>query len=174
MLFALGSLTIAPLIPGIGLIAINVFTDGGRILGFFSILIMILGTLAALILSFHVSVSFAFSGFFLSLEGKRPFEGIKASYYLVKGRFFSTLWRFLVPTLVFGIIPAVIQFGSVVFLSLVAASLPNTNDAVLVNIVSLLGTVIVIGVNALMAPLPITANYFLYESLNRTRDHAKS
>jgi hypothetical protein len=135
---------------------------------------MILGTLVALVLSFHVSVSLAFSGCFLALEGKRPLEGIKASYYLVKERFFPTLWRLIVPALVFSIIPVVIQFGSAILLSLVAVSLPNTNDTVLVSIVSLLGTIIVIGVNALMAPLPITANYFLYESLTRSRENTKS
>ena len=174
LLFLIGCLAIVPLAPGLGLIGINIFNRGGSVLGIFSIAIMILGTVASLILSFHITISLAFSGFFLTLEGKKPLEGIKASYDLVKGRFFPTLWRFVAPTLVFGVIPALIQFGSVIFLSLVAASLPNTNDAVLVNIVSLLGTVIVIGVNALMAPLPITANYFLYESLTRSRESAKS
>lgn len=172
LLFFVNISALLPMLPGLLLIGINVFTEGGRMLGFFSILLMILGTLAAAIISIYLAISLSFSGYTLALDKKRPLEGIKASHNLVKGRFFPTLWRIIAPALVFGIIPFVIQLGAIILTVLVVASLPNTNDVILVQGINMLGTIILLGLTALVTPLMTTSNFFLYESLKRTRDNS--
>lgn len=174
LLFCIIILIPSPMIPGFALITINAFVQGGRLLGMFSIVLMILGTLVSIYFALRFAVTLAFSGFELAVDNKKAWQGIKASHALVKGHYFGTLWRMIVPALVFGVIPFVIETGAVVLFSLLVASMPNTNDALLINIISLFGTLIVMGVNALVTPLPIAANYFLYESLKRSQGNGNA
>lgn len=170
LLFFVSISALLPMLPGLLLIGINIFTEGGRVLGVFGILFMLLGTLAAALISIYLTVSLSFSGYTLSLDKKRPLDGIKASHNLVKGRFFPTLWRIIAPAIVFGVIPFVIQLGATVLTVLVVASLPETNDSIVIQGVNMLGTIILLGLTALVTPLMTTSNFFLYESLKRTRD----
>ncbi len=65
--------------------------------------ITLLGTIALVIPGIIFFVWFAFSALAVVLDGKKGNEALFASKAVVKGRFFSVLWRLLAPNAFFGI-----------------------------------------------------------------------
>jgi len=163
------SLPLLLLVPGLILIWTNIFYNGGSLWGAASTLITLIGIIAALILIITLGVQLGFSCFERLIADKRGLTAVKGSHALVKGRFWSTLWRLLVPKIVFGIATGLLQIIVIlVLLGLTYAfyAISQTTGDVGILIVSILLTT---GVAVLTTPIFIIADYLLYDSLLKTK-----
>lgn len=79
-------------------------------------LAVILGFLLFVIPGILFSVWFIFTLYGVAIDNKKPIEALRWSRHLIRGRWWATLWRLLVPTLFYGVI------FSVVFLLLSSAT----------------------------------------------------
>ncbi len=156
------------LVPGIVLIFSNIYYDGGTFLGAVSNLIMLVGVVAALVLMIMLGVKLGFSAFERLIANKRGIRAVKGSYRLVHGRFWKTFWRLLITKIVFGIgagLLHVIIIMLVVGIEFAFFPLASGSEAAL-SIVSLF---LETGVMVLTVPIFIIVDYFLYDSLIKTR-----
>ncbi len=126
------------------------------------------GAAIALILLVKYSVQLAFAPYSLLLEKKSPLEAIKHSVLLVRGRWWSTLVRFALPKLVYFLALFVITFivGNMLRLLIELVSASSNLGALLIYTVSLLVSVFL---SAIITPLIIATDYYLYDSLRKTR-----
>ncbi len=162
-------LPILLIVPGIALIVTNVFTDGGSVLGGLALLLTFLGTIAALAGCFFVSISLSFSGLELVLADQGITQSLKSSLALVKGRFWATTWRLIVPKLVYSIPVAALQIGAIASVNIGLASLSTINDAVVFKIADLTGNIIIMGITALVTPIILISDYLVYDSLRKNK-----
>ncbi len=126
------------------------------------------GAAIALILLVKYSVQLAFAPYSLLLEKKSPLEAIKHSASLVKGRWWSTLVRFALPRLVYFIALFIISsvVGNALRLLIELVSTSSNLGVLIIYTISLLASVFL---SALITPLIIASDYYLYDSLRKTR-----
>lgn len=73
-------------------------------IGVLTLLILGLAGIVFILPAVWLAISFSFSYFFLLEDNLHGREALRASYNLVKGRWWSTLWRILAPTFLVGIL----------------------------------------------------------------------
>lgn len=157
------------LVPGMALIWTNIFYDGGATWGVISTIVTFVGMLAALIFMIILGVQLAFAGFERLVGEKVGLTAIKGTRALVQGRFWKTLWRLLVPKIIFGFAAALLQI--IASLAVIALSYglyaitQTTGDIGVLVIATFLST----GVAILTTPIFIIADYLLYDSLRKTK-----
>ena len=154
-------------VPGFALVALNIYVDGGVWLGAVSLILLVLGAIAGLILIATLSVLLAFPAFALVSDNVRGVSALKESKKLIQGRFWSVLWRLFVPKMIFtaGLIVVQIILLVIIYPLLGFSSL---DAEALYKISSILDNITSIGLSALVAPLYIIADYLIYDSLRKT------
>jgi len=166
LIFLLPVLTI---VPGFGLILLNVQLHGGTALGALSLLFTFLGIVAAIVLLIILGVFLAFPGYELLVGKKKIIESIHGSYTLVKGRFWATLWRLFIPKALITIatiFTEIILFT--IFILLLSAS-PGLSDVLISRLSDVVGNLALTGITILVTPLFVLADYLVYESLKGSR-----
>ncbi len=157
------------ILPGLALLLINIFTDGGAVLGSFGLILTFLGTLTAIAGCFFVVMKLSFSGFELVLNGKSSIESIKSSMNLVKGRFWPTALRLVLPKLVYSIPIIILHLGSIAVLNVGLASFSTVNNEVIFKIANISGSLITMIITALAVPIILISDYLVYESLRKNK-----
>lgn len=167
-----GIAAIVPLLflaPGVILLIYN--TIGPQIpwLSAAGILLTFIGLVLAFIGVIWVGVVFNFSEYLLVFEDTRGVKALKGAKKLVAGRFWATLWRIILPKLVFVIPVIFIQFVLVVFLALLTPSFSGVGPDAFVRISQIADNLISTGIAVLSTPLFIIADYYVYDSLRKTK-----
>lgn len=157
------------ILPGLTMLIVNILADGGMILGALGLILTFLGTVSAIAGCFYLAMNLSFSGFELMLNGQRVVHSLKSSMELVKGRFWQTAIRLILPKLVYSIPIAVFQIGAIALLNIGLASLSTINDDVIFKIADISGSLITMGITALAAPIILISDYLVYESLRKTK-----
>lgn len=157
------------ILPGLTMLIVNILADGGMILGALGLILTFLGTVSAIAGCFYLAMNLSFSGFELMLNGQRVVHSLKSSMELVKGRFWQTAIRLILPKLVYSIPIAVFQIGAMALLNIGLASLSTINDDVIFKIADISGSLITMGITALAAPIILISDYLVYESLRKTK-----
>ncbi|MBU1126427.1 hypothetical protein KJ758_02330 [Patescibacteria group bacterium] len=159
---------LSAVIPGLALILINLVADGGVWLGTLSILLTFLGSIVGIIILIMLSVQLGFVGFTMVLENKRGLASLKTSRELVKGRFWHTFVRLLVPKIAFT--AAIVIFQFILFaISSPLIAFGATDTAIAAHITDVVNNVITGGITVLSVPLYIIADYLIYDSLRTTK-----
>ena len=156
------------LVPGMILIFTNIYYDGGSFMGAVSNLVMLIGVVGALILIIMLGVQLGFSAFERLITNKLGMTAVKGSYALIKGRFWATLWRLLVPKLVFGVGVALLHviIGLIIVgIEYALFPLSETQEAASAIFSLFLGT----GVLVLTTPIFIIVDYIIYDNLVKSR-----
>lgn len=171
------------LVPGTALLIFN--TAGPQIpwLSAIGILLTFIGVISAFILAIYLGVSLHFSEYnliFNRLKDVGPETGtvirindawktLKETRQLVKGRFWETLIKIVLPKVLFSVpiivINVILVFAATVILSNILTFSPEAFEK-MVNIIDVL---ISSGVSALMTPLLFIADFHVYDSLRKTR-----
>jgi hypothetical protein len=125
------------------------------------------GSIAGLILLVLLGTWFWFSSFVLLIEGKTIGASLRQARALVRGRFFATLGRLLVPKMLFSFVVIVLQIILYVLLAVLLTNLPGLGNSLYNVIASIIGNLVFIGSLALTIPLFISADYLLYDSLRK-------
>ncbi len=112
------------------------------------------------------SVWFSFVFYAVALDDKRGKEAIKFSKHLVKGRWWSVLWRLIAPGIVFGLLffiaDGIFQFlNGILTSNMVTGTLPFIVTSIIIS----LGSSIV---GLLLTPLSTAAPTILYAELKKT------
>ncbi len=170
------SLLVAGIVIGIALIAAPGFillilsssATSAPILGVLGTPVFIIGTGIALFLLVKYSVQIAFAPYVLILEKKNPIEAIKGSLALVRGRWWATLLRFLLPKLIYSLVIFVVNYLVFAVIEVVLSLLMETST-VLVLAVYTLSLFLSVFLSAIVIPLLIATDYYLYDSLRKTR-----
>lgn len=161
---------ILALVPGIILILINIFSGGSLVLGGFSILITFAGLIVGLVFAILFLVQFSFPGFENVIGGKGIIASIKGSRELVKGRFWATLVRLIIPKLLYAGVIAGIQFVFFVLGLLAVSSLPTLIDTDgFFRISAIVQQIFTVGLTVLTAPIFLITDYLVYDSLRKNK-----
>lgn len=156
------------LVPGFGLTLINANTEGGAVLGYFALFLTFVGIILALGLLIFFAVTFSFSAFELLIGEKTIIDSLKGSRQLVKGRFFEILLRLIVPKI---LIMSLIMFLNLflTFILLLLFGRVLETQYFMQGLSSIVTNFSFSAVIVLTAPLWIIADYYLYDSLRKTR-----
>ncbi len=160
------SLPLVLMIPGIALSIYGVTEKGGPWVGSVSMLLLFFGAIAGLILLAYITVQLAFIAFALMLDGKKHINAIKDSTELVKGRFWSVLWRLFVPKLIFGVAAMMIQ-GIIFFAVVPILSFSTLNIEASLRIADITYYLVASGMSVIFVPLLVIADYKIYDSLRK-------
>lgn len=131
-----------------------------------STLVVFGGFILLIIPGIYFAVALYFNQVILIDKNIRGAQALAASRALIKGRWWSALWRIIAGSVVFGLLVAAVNELAVWILSqLVGANLMQSDDLIF------LGGVYVIGaaVQAAFAPLIIGFQIKLYRALQKTR-----
>ncbi|MEK9130648.1 MAG: hypothetical protein AAB429_00845 [Patescibacteria group bacterium] len=164
-------LILAPLLllaPG-GLLSLLAVASKSGGLSMAATALIFLGVIAAFLGCVYVAVRVFFSPYTLVLDNNRGRQAIKNSAALSRGRWWATLWRVAIPTAVFYFGMTTIQILILFVLKTIILQVAGLNAAFaseLYNIGS--GTVFIV-LNTLVAPLVVTANCLIYQSLKSER-----
>ncbi len=165
--------TIAPLlllVPGVLIPLINAATVQNMWISIVGLVLIFAGSLAALILVIHLSISLHFSEIlYIDQQQAKGLRALKASRALVRGRWFSTMFRLLIPYVLVAIASLVYISLLTLGLSILVVVLLQGNTNALAVVSSIVGELIFTSALIVTTPLYILFAYFLYESLKETR-----
>lgn len=137
-------------------------------LGVAGLPLFLAGALAAILLLVKYSIHIAFAPYFLILEGAGIFKSIGLSSDLVKGRWWSTAARYVLPKLVYFLVLFIISFVSFYALEILMA-LSSTSSSLMTLLFYTLSLFLSILLSVVLTPLIIVTDYYLYTSLKETR-----
>jgi len=150
-------------IPGLGLIFLAALEKTPAVTSIIGVALLCIGAIASLLATIYASVTLSFSSFFAVLGNKKAFEAIKASYSLVKGRFFATLLRSVLPKFIFSLALFIISLMMLVAATIM--SIAFSVSAPLLRISSGGWLLINVALGAIFAPIPIIIDYYVFTSL---------
>lgn len=124
------------------------------------------GFLLLIIPGIIFTVWYGFTFYTVAIDGKRGTEAMRASKLLVKGRWWSVVWRLIIPALAFGLILLIADSIVTGIAGLFVGDILPQKKAVLFS-----GTLTLIStmVSLLLTPLSTAAVTILYENLKKTR-----
>lgn len=162
------------LIPGVGLLIVSSLTETESVvlpsLGMF---LLFAGGVTAAALVAWFGVVFPFAPFSLLLERRGIVESIRHAFALVRGRWWATMVRVIVPKLTMGIIVLFLQLLIVFFFFIISAGLAPMSELIGENavtvIMSALQQLAIIAVAAVSTPAFIIADYYVFKDLAATR-----
>lgn len=182
------------ILPGLILIVYNTAVLQISWLSAAGILLTFVGVIAAFVGVIWFAVQFHFAAFRLVFDRLKdvgttstPYKGLgknvwkwiafifktgvqsmKDAKALVKNRWWKSLWRILLPKIVFVVAVAFIQIMLSIFISILIPGL--SGNAVLYAKMSLIAdTIISTGVAVLSTPLLILTDFYVYDSLRKTK-----
>lgn len=167
-----GLIVLAPVLllaPGLAIILFGIANGSGAGVGVAGIIFMFLGTLAALVLVVLLAVKLAFVEFDLVLGDKRGVATIKDSMKMVKGRFWATFVRLLIPNALYSVIVVIIQYALLLVYAISLGYLANLGDEGIVRIDTVVQNLIGFGLTALSTPLFVIVGYVIYDSLRKAK-----
>ena len=165
----------ALLVPGLAIMMLNHLPGtAGAILGVTGVFLLFAGTIAAVYTLLKYSVELAFAQYILLLDGdssrfslKTLWNTIVTSRKLVKGQWWAVAIRLIVPSLIIGLITygvtASTNLAATVLISFAAASL----SPLAITLISVVLTLSVFIVVALVMPLYSLTTYYLYDSVSK-------
>ncbi len=156
------------IVPGF-LLLIGALFWNSLIFNSLGFLLTFLGTLAALVLTIWLSVRLAFAGYAMLLDGKGGVTALKESFRVSDGRFWATLWRILIPKIVFGAGVIVVEIIVGLLLTLIVGSLHNLGPTFGLYAGLIVTVALTTGIRVLYPPLFIIADQLLYGSLKANR-----
>ena len=154
--------------PGYALLLIGSISNKADTLSAIGTPLFFLGAITTMYLLIKYTVQLAFAPYLLLLEKKSVIESIKQSAALVQGRWWATCVRFVIPKalvlLAFLIINYVVFTAIQIFIVLVEGS--SSTLALMIFALSLFLSVFL---SAIVTPIMIVTDYYLYDSLRKTR-----
>ncbi|MBT4857134.1 hypothetical protein HON52_03005 [Candidatus Uhrbacteria bacterium] len=161
-------LPILLIVPGAILLILSLMYNGVAI-NSIGLLLTFLGTVAALVMVIWLGVRLTFAGYAMLLDGKGGLTSLKESFRVTEGRFWASLWRIIIPKLVFGsgVLVAEILLGLI--LPLLVGSLYNLGPTFGLYAGLTITVALTTGLRVLYPPLFIIADELLYGSLKQTR-----
>lgn len=162
------------MLPGIGAFVVTSFIENpGVVLPSLGMFLFFAGVAGALILVAWFGVIFPFAPFALLIEDRGIVPGIRRAFALVKGRWWATMVRVLVPKLTFGVIVLFGQLIIIVFVLVISAGLAPMVEIIgtsAVNIItSTLQQIAITAVAVVTTPAFIIADYYVFRNLVETR-----
>ena len=154
-------------LPGIVLFILGVTTNTA-IFSLIAPVLFFIGTPLSAYLLLKFGIETAFAPYTLMLQNERGPAAISASRTLVKGRWFATFMRFVVPKLVYFLVIFVasfIVFQALAYLTIFVASLNSLLALAAFGVSMILGIL----VSVLTTPLIVVTDYYLYDSLRQSR-----
>lgn len=121
--------------------------------------VVILGFLLFIIPGILFSVWFIFTLYGVAIDNKKPIEALRWSRQLIRGRWWATLWRLLVPTLFYGIIFSILFL----LLSTTTSALQTWNPTLGQIIFDVLSAILI----SLYVPFGILSFSILYTHLKQ-------
>lgn len=175
VLFVTLALTALLLVPGLGLFMSSSYMEApGVVLPALGIFLLFAGGIAALVLIVWFAVIFPIAPMKLIVERQGVFASIKGAFALVRGRWWATAVRVLIPKLVFGVIVAFVQIVVVFFFYIVAMAMVPVSELIgeiaTSIIVYTLQSAAVLVVTAFTTPAFVIADYYVYRDLIATRN----
>ncbi len=165
--------TLLPIIaiaPGIIMIFFNIYSDGGSLFGGAGIAITFIGLIIASVLIAILSVQLCFAGFANILKDEKGLKAIYNSRDIVKNRFWQTLWRLFVTKIVFSLVAGVMIIASIIITNLMVLGFYAIfSDAVSLLMVYSVNVFLTCAISILTTPIFIIADYYIYDSLNKTK-----
>lgn len=154
--------------PGYILLFVGSIGDSSSVLSALGTPLFFIGILTTLYLLIKYSIELAFAPYILLLEKTNVPEAMKNSIALVRGRWLKTAVRFIIPKILYFFALFIINY--VVFTALemfMAIIMRSSSFGVLaIYTVSLLLSALM---SSIITPLVIATDYYLYESLRKTR-----
>lgn len=162
------------LLPGIGLfIASSYMEQPGVVLPALGMFLLFAGGVTATILVGWFSIVFALTPFTLLVERRGITESIRRAFALVRGRWWATMARILIPKLTMGVIVLFIQMLIMFFFFIISTGATPLSafigETTVTTIMSGLQNLAVIGVAAVTTPAFIIADYYVFKDLAATR-----
>lgn len=143
-------------------------TDSGSGLEAASSLLLILGIVAAVLLTFALVIRLFFAPFALVLGGLHGRAALKESLRLTRGRWFSTFIRLLIPQALFYLGLFIVQIVVLYALQAIIIAVAGLNIDLAIRLYSIAqGTVFLI-LTIFMNPLVLTANTIVFKNLRET------
>lgn len=167
-------LAVCLLLPGIGLFVASSLTENpGVVLPSLGTFLLFAGGAAAVGLVAWFGVIFAFAPFTLLLERRGIIESIKRAFALVRGRWWATMVRVMIPKLTMGVIVLFLQLIVIFFFFIISSGLAPLSAAIgetaVTVVVSALQQLAVIAVAAVTTPAFVIADYYVFKNLAATR-----
>ncbi|MDP2631864.1 MAG: hypothetical protein Q8P30_03825 [Candidatus Uhrbacteria bacterium] len=160
---------VAFVIPGFALIFANMVVNGGALLGAISILVTFVGLVAAVVFSIMLTVELNFIGFELTLKNMKGIKALQASRSLVKGKFWATLFRIIIPKIIFYLGGFLAQMLLMMLLTVLLASLSSIGAEGVIKLSEMFVHVASMAVIAIVTPLVVLADYLLFDSLHKAK-----
>jgi hypothetical protein len=157
--------------PGAALLFVSSVREaaaGSTVLAALGTPLFFIGGIISLVLLAKYSIELAFAPFLLLLEGRSITAAVKGSIALVRGRWWSTFFRFVIPKLIYFLLVFVLSLVIFTALELVMRLLSDSSpvSVLLIYTFSLFLSNLL---TALLTPLLITNDFYLYKSLRETR-----
>lgn len=162
------------LLPGIVLFVATSFMDNaGVALPALGMFLLFAGGVTGVGLLAWFSVIFPFAPLALIVQKMKVVESVKAAFALVRGRWWSTMIRVLIPKLTFGAILVFVQIVIVfLFFVLSAALAPATEvigETTAAILVASLQQIAVTAIAAITTPVFVIADFYVFSDLVATR-----
>ena len=158
------------LIPGGALLLYTLVSGNiGIILNSVGLLLSFIGAIAAAILAIWLSVRLAFAGYSMLIDNDQSTRALKTSFSVTNHRFWATLWRLLIPKIVFGALVVIAEIALGILLPLVIAGFYNVGEGFGLYAGMILTVALTTGLRVLYPPLFIIADLLLYGSLKSSR-----
>jgi len=132
-------------------------------------LVIFLGTVFFVVPGIIFLFWFAFALFTLLVDGKRGHDALKESKALVAGRWWSVVWRLILPKALFFLIFFFAQTLLLTILNAFTSTIVGLNIGVAIQVSSIFSSLIFLGLMVLFNPLFLTADYILYDNLKKTK-----
>lgn len=156
--------TIVFLMPGYAILFTPMTDTGSMAVLLGGVVFILAGGIAAICAAAWMSVTYVFAPYALLLDGEGIRNSLRRAHALVRGRWWHTMFCVIVPKLVILIIAFFLQYIIMTMVSLLAAGTGASEGTSLLPFV-LLANVIKIGFSALVTPLFVLADYYVFRSL---------
>jgi len=153
-------------IPGGILLAVSTL-EGSSYGGGLGGLLLIIGLPLAIALALMLTIQFAFIGYELTLNHKHGRSALAASRALVKGRWWATLWRYLIPRMVFGFFATLVLLVAIAAVTILLTSITNAGIESSARIAEVFINIAASAVTILILPIITIADYYLFDSLRK-------
>lgn len=153
--------------PGLILIFTSAFKNNAMLSAIGSPLLLI-GGIVSLITLLRYSIPLSFAPYLLLLEDATIREAVTDSIKLVKGRWLATFLRFVVPKFIYTLILLALNYATFVVFQILFAMVTNVSS-VLTLVVYAVSLFVSVFISVLITPLVVVNDYYLYDSLRKTR-----
>lgn len=157
------------IVPGATLTIMPAIVNIPTILAGIGVFLFFIGGALAAILLAWMLITLVFGPYALVLEKQSVFGAINRARLLVEGRWWATMFRVTIPKLIISVIVYFIQYIFVQLMAIFLASLIGMSENTAGLIWIIFKNITVSGFSALIIPMLVIADYYVYRSLVDTR-----